>query len=337
MTTWYEIGLRTNAEIWRSIRGRRADPPVPPGSDQRRATFQSALEQAEQQFRAAALIDFDSRALNLFYGLSQAGRALAAASTALPNGDWRLNGHGLRLPGLDGVKADLASIVVKSDGKGDSSFRRLSSVFGSDQSDTLTLGELWPLIYETSFGPRLGETIYTPLTVDPQAAHIPSGPFVAQSATIEIPPALMAIPAEDRPSLADYLRRYPALAAWVTSTPSGSAQDWPGPNMQLSLRWAKPEGVATGHVLDRSLVIYRGNTLAYPTLGRASTTVHPLMAWWMVLFSLSMLTRYQPDVWTQMIDVNRSPQATAIEYVLETAVSAVPDLIDEAIDFVRQS
>lgn len=56
----------------------------------------------------------------------------------------------------------------------------------------------------------------------------------------------------------------------------------------------------------------------------------------MVLFSLSMLTRYQPDVWTVMIDVNRSPHATAIEHVLETALSAVPDLIDEAIDQVQQ-
>ncbi|MGH3799867.1 MAG: YaaC family protein [Pseudonocardiaceae bacterium] len=41
-------------------------------------TFRSALEQAEQQFRAAASVDYDSRALNLYYGVSQAGRAVAA-------------------------------------------------------------------------------------------------------------------------------------------------------------------------------------------------------------------------------------------------------------------
>lgn len=55
-----------------------------------------------------------------------------------------------------------------------------------------------------------------------------------------------------------------------------------------------------------------------------------------MLFSLSMLTRYQPDVWTEMIDVNRSAQATAIEFVLDAALSAVPDLIDEVIDQVQQ-
>jgi len=215
------------------------------------------LEQAEQQFRAAALIDFVSRALNLFYGLSQAGRAIAAASAALPNGGWRLNGHGLKLPGLYAVKPDLASIVVKSDRK------------------------------------------------------------VA--------------------AMRHYLSRYPALADFIVTTPTGGAQGWPMPNMGLALRWAKPDDVTTGHVLDGRLTTYRGSKLAYPTLEGATQTVHPLMAWWMVLFSLSMLTRYQPDVWTQMIDVNRSPQATAIEHVLETALEAVPDLINEAIDRVQRT
>ena len=336
MTTWYEIGLRTNAEVWRSIRGRRADPPVPPGSEQRKATFQSALEQAEQQFRAAALIDFDSRALNLFYGLSQAGRALAAASVALPNSDWRLNGHGLTVPGLETVKPDIAAVVVKSDGKERSSFCRLSRVFKSDQPEAVALGDLWPLIYDTTFGPRLGDTMYPPLTVDVQTVHLPSGAFVAQAANVELTEKLTQMPVEHRGPFAGYIDRYPALTGWVTTTPNGSAQDWPGPNMALSLRWRKPDDLKVGHVLDGRLTTYRGSRLAYPTLEGATQTVHPLMAWWMVLYSLSMLTRYQPDVWTQMIDVNRSRHATAIEYVLETALSAVPDLIDEAINQVQQ-
>lgn len=132
MTTYYDLSLRSNAEVWRSIRGRRADPPVPPGSDQRRATFQSALQQAEQQFRAAALIDFDSRALNLYYGLSQAGRAIAATSSALPDDAWRLKHHGLSVDQLDSIGPDIAAVTVKTVGKDDTSFRRLSSVFASE-------------------------------------------------------------------------------------------------------------------------------------------------------------------------------------------------------------
>lgn len=335
MTTWYQLRLRSKASVWRAIRGRRANPPVPPGSPQRQATFQSALEQAEQQFRAAALIDFDSRALNLFYGLSQAGRALAAASTALPNGDWRLNGHGLKLPGLETAKANVARIAVKSDGNADSSFRRLSTIFGSDQPEAVTLGDLWPLLYETSFGPLLAETIYTPLKV---RLGSPASRFATptlDSASVDLPASLTNMFIEDRPTFDAYFDRYPSLANRITALPTGQQQDWPPPNAGLSLTWGRPHHLAIEHILEDRLTMYRGNTLAYPTLGDATQTVHPLMAWWMVLYSLSMLTRYQPDVWTQMIDVNRSPQATAIEYVLETALSAVPDLIDEAIDQVR--
>lgn len=336
MTTWYEIGLRSNAEVWRSIRGRRANPPVPPGSEQRKATFQSALEQAEQQFRAAALIDFDSRALNLFYGLSQAGRAIAASSVALPNDAWRLNGHGLSVDQLDSIGPDITAVTVKTSGKENTSFRRLSIVFDSDQPATTTLGEVWPLIYDTQFGPKLTDPVYLPVSVDIQTAHLPSGAFVAQAANVGLPDKVTEMPVEDRGPFAGYIDRYPALTGWVTTTPNGSSQDWPGPNMALSLRWRKPDDLKVGHVLDGRLTTYRGSTLAYPTLEGATQTVHPLMAWWMVLYSLSMLTRYQPDVWTEMIDVNRSPQATAVEYVLETALSAVPDLIDEAINQVQQ-
>jgi len=44
-----------------------------------------------------------------------------------------------------------------------------------------------------------------------------------------------------------------------------------------------------------------------------------------------MLARYQPDRWTEIVDVDRHQQATTIEYVLGLAVSAVPNLVDETI------
>lgn len=267
MTNCYDIVLRSDAEVRRSIRGRRADPPVPPGSDQRRATFRSALEQAEQQFRAAALIDFDSRALNLYYGLSQAGRAIAAASSALPDDGWRLKHHGLSVDQLDSIGPDIAAFKLKTVGKEDTSFRRLSIVFGSDQPAMTTLGDVWPLIYDTSFGPQLGPTIYPPLAVNPQPPDIPSGSFVAQSATIELPLTVLAVPSENRPAMREYLSRYPALADFIVTTPSG-AQGWPGANMALSLRWRKLDELKVGHVLDGRLLTYRGNAVAYPTTRR---------------------------------------------------------------------
>jgi len=169
---------------------------------------------------------------------------------------------------------------------------------------------------------------------------IPSGAFVAQTANVALPQSLLAVPAEKRPTVTEYVSRYPALAGFIPTTPSGSNVDWPSPNMAFALRWKRPDDLGSGHVLDASLIRYRGQqTLAYPTLEAdpAGLPVHPLMAWWMVLYAMSMLTRYQPVRWTEMIDVNRSEHATAIEYVLEAGVLAVPDLIDEAIVLVSQA
>jgi len=79
------------------------------------------------------------------------------------------------------------------------------------------------------------------------------------------------------------------------------------------------------------LTLYRGRQLAYPVLEGRQEVMRPLLAWHAVLFGLSMLTRYEPARWTRMIDVDHSPQATVIEYVLDLALDAVPDLVDEAI------
>ena len=56
-----------------------------------------ALEQAEQMFHAAATVGVATRPLQVFYGLSQAGRAIAAAASGLTGDGWELAGHGIPL------------------------------------------------------------------------------------------------------------------------------------------------------------------------------------------------------------------------------------------------
>lgn len=74
--------------------------------------------------------------------------------------------------------------------------------------------------------------------------------------------------------------------------------------------------------------------MAFPTVPGEAAALHPLMAWWGVLYALSMLTRFQPAEWTALIDVNKSHHATVVEFVLDAALAAVSDLLDEAVDFV---
>ena len=40
-----------------------------------------------------------------------------------------------------------------------------------------------------------------------------------------------------------------------------------------------------------------------------------------------MFARYQPDLWTRLLNVDASPEAVAIEELLERALSALPRLI----------
>jgi len=147
--TYYERSVRQAPEVWRSLRRRRASPPAAANSPDRGATFRSALEQAEQQFRAASFVDYDSRALNVFYGLSQAGRAVAAASRALHGNDWILQGHGLKAVNLAKASSDITVISVEPFRPNQGprgSFTRLSQVLNFPLPSSVGLGELWPLM-----------------------------------------------------------------------------------------------------------------------------------------------------------------------------------------------
>jgi hypothetical protein len=81
--------------------------PPPPGSagliDARRVVFAAALEQAEQFLTAASAVGYATKPVQLFYALSQAGRAIAAVRADEP---WEIAGHGARVktsPGISGT------------------------------------------------------------------------------------------------------------------------------------------------------------------------------------------------------------------------------------------
>jgi hypothetical protein len=64
-----------------------------------------------------------------------------------------------------------------------------------------------------------------------------------------------------------------------------------------------------------------------PAVGGNSTAHDLVITWWLVLYCLSMLARYYPKEWTEILDVDKSELAVPIEHVLTAAYSAVPDLI----------
>jgi hypothetical protein len=76
---------------------------------------------------------------------------------------------------------------------------------------------------------------------------------------------------------------------------------------------------------------YNRERYLFPAAGSSHLSMHPLMAWWAVLYTLSMLARYQPAEWAAHIDIDSSQHAAAIEKLLKEALEIVPKLIAEAI------
>lgn len=337
MPTYYDLGRRGARESWRALRRRRAAQPIPGRDGARAETFRSSLEQAEQQFLAAAAVGYDSRALNLFYGLSQAERAIAAAAAGE---DWKLAGHGIQAKGLGGG-SDVLGLALKPGPLGDrGNFTRLSSLLGSDVPERLTLGETWPLLFETVLHERAQSATPAPLSVTIDGETVPSDGRTAVGAQIGVESAWSSPGRRwwdtDPMAVSEFLDRYPQLDGWERELPDGSPVAWPPqpPGNQLRLRWTGDEFDGGMSGLRDRLTLYRRERVAYPVLAGRDAVMHPLMAWHAVLFGLSMLTRYEPARWTRTIDVDHNPRATVVEYVLDLALDAVPDLIDEALDKV---
>ncbi|MFF2570984.1 YaaC family protein [Streptomyces sp. NPDC058084] len=97
-------------KAWETLRASRSDRPGRAGSGARAKTYATALEQAQQMFRAAEGVGPQTRPLLVFYGLSQAGRAIAAAAVGLKGEDWNLVSHGIH---ASGYHLDFADIEIR--------------------------------------------------------------------------------------------------------------------------------------------------------------------------------------------------------------------------------
>lgn len=314
MTLW-DMARRDRVDSWRRIRRLRTHPPSRVTTE-RRATYAASLEQAEQQFEAAARVAPESRAINLFYGLSQAGRAIACAYAGAGEA-YELRLHGITNKNLDDISSkSFPSLTVHTTGGPNSSFRRLSELTGSASLDKpVEIGALWAMLVEPNL--RAEQLTFDAL---PSLTVIPGGEQHDTPCIITIPQDLVA-DGVDQDALA---RLYPALA---------HADEWDDCGQSVT-----SAGIRVAHYGvtfpngSRDLAMYRGEPIILPTAPGLSSQMQPLMIWWAILFSLSMLTRYRPETWTELVDVDVSDYAGPVEFVLEVGLDAVPDLIAHAVD-----
>ncbi|OXZ04310.1 YaaC family protein [Streptomyces sp. 2R] len=335
------------AEAWEQLRASRWSPPGRADSGSRRKTYAAALEQAEQTFQVAATVGTATRPMQVFYGLSQAGRAIAAAAVILKGEEWNLTSHGIKATGFH---LPFPDIEIRTDPPGtQGSFVKVSEALDSPvwEKEPLRLEDVWDLLPPNLRYPLTTRDRLTPLYADE------GGIGMHEHSLLSIPvchiPARV-VNASTREALTDFLTSYPAVAqheSYVTtgalSLGSEAPPDYGIYNRdrgELTINWQMPpgtglDGMATGderlahlRAMTRS---YRGDRYFLPILPPMKQELHPLMAWWAVLYTLSMLSRYQPAKWGLLINVDGSQHAVPIERLLERAINHLPILIADAI------
>lgn len=347
--TWADLMTTPPQLAWQMLRTLRHAPPGRAAQGDRKATFDAAMEQAEQFFAAARVSGSATRPVQIFYGLTQAGWAVAAAASAAEGNGWRLaGGHGLETGPLQNLRNHgIATLTLKDKGKG--SFTQLASILGAASlPQSTSLGDLWCLLPEAERFPLPEMGAARPLTVKeefepavlslPVVARVsPLPSYLAHQVTSEENPSVGQEEGwrEERRRVTDYLASYPTLTGLPFATsdgnPVGLAYVGPG-RMEVPLRLGEfGPGLSPDDKIATLTAGYRGQRLAFPTVGGSSHPAHPFLLWWAVSFALSMLARYEPKGWAERISVSDSADASPIEHLLDQALVILPELIHRTV------
>lgn len=341
----YSMQLMNAAESWRAIRTIRAEPRgLLAGTlrrdAERRREFHMALEQAQQQFAAAEKIGYESRPLNLFYGLSQAGRALAAGSPLLGRGTarpWRATGHGLK------YDVTVPTGVLATPIRQDQGARDLFSLVSLAISSPLDFGAI-------EFGAAINQLVdYTMVFREPEGyprpifdAHVYASsnefPLELEVAVPDLPNGNETTPNEVR----EVFHAYPPLRGLTVVEDGSGAVRWSHNKGRCFVvidsddslvRRGGPHGMRE----LRGYTNYRRSAVLMPSAGESDESLRPLTAWWVALYALSMLARYAPSKWTQALSLSDSQIASRIEFLLDAAVEAVPELFWAELSLLQAS
>ncbi|GHG43802.1 hypothetical protein GCM10012320_08100 [Sinomonas cellulolyticus] len=352
MVTYAELQARPLREIWQELRSLRSRGVGNAAKGARRATFDAALEQAEQLFTAATIVGTATQPILLFYGLCQLGRGLAAASTRLTNSEYRLSGHGLTDKALqDAATHGLSQVTVQALNSG--AFPTVARALGcSPMNDAIPLGDLWDLLPYSDRFPLRSRGRLQRLILDSESTHLLRGQDEARVRLYPLPLELHstvtnaaagsdvvddASIAEEYELLQQFLQSYPTLSGWSSTNTHGQPIPYQQGfyeeerYLQVPLRLPKEPGQSEGRALEARSVDYHGVHYVYPRLDSTDLPAHPFMLWWALLFVLSRLARYQPNEWLTLTSVSQSEDAVPIEYILGEAMRAVPELALQAV------
>jgi hypothetical protein len=303
------------------IRASRAHPPGLAGGDpDRRLVYGAALSQFDELMETAAKASARSRPLPLFYALSQAGRAIAAA---LGDDTWRLRGHGLSAPALGRNDPCEVEIVPSEPREGETidSFHGVAMMTGSEcPAAPVSIGELWSSVPGVCDLLPDEERWRRPLAVAADESEMRSPLFDFSHCRA----VLRGVRGEAAESVETELARYRGTVEGKVMTYSRSSAE---------LAWANQSADVPGWraTLERVAPIDALTERRWlrPRIGDAD--LNTLMTWWALLFGLSMLARYEPGYWVNALDFDRSGRAAQLSELMDVALDAIPQLVLEAI------
>lgn len=343
--TWGRNASRSDdvvaEQAWRSLRRLRSAPPgAAVQSTARRSVFSAALEQSEQLFRAGARADAVVRPMLLFYGVSQAVRAITAAAVALPEAEMRPGNHGAS---SEERASDVADVQIKPrkrnarkpDARG---LAMLQQVLGrAAWTEAVSLAQVWaanPALVDDPL-PGVQPPPAIRVAVAGASEDYPSRNLVQFH---QIPSYLaVANPDEDDVDRDLLEPHYPKVLETTERIPSGKSAGAQalivGPSTLAVTRLIRDDdglGQGTNIFQEQVSLRYHG-TWILPALGGTSEPADPLVLWWSLLFALSNRARYEPEGWTNDLDVDRSTCAVPLEAAMNIALAECPEQILRAI------
>jgi hypothetical protein len=320
MARW---GLGDLADELAGVRALRADPPALAADHRaRRAVFGAALQQFEELVRAADVLGPATSPISLFYALSQAGRAVAAARVD-DDRRWQFTGHGARVT-VPGRR--VGEVAVGPDGATTGALQVLAEAVGSEAlTGPAKLAELWASLPGIERTQGLGADHMDALVLSPVPWDAPE-PLEAE---IRVPEA----------NWSDEEQAFEAFRQRMSHYQMGLAPTVLGRNLltvegavsPIRVEWRDHDGVPSSTNLIGETYLGGRHRYLRPTLGERGDRLSIFMTWWAVLLALSSLARYHPATWTKAIDPDRSALTVPLEKGLRLAKDVLPQLVVHAL------
>jgi hypothetical protein len=320
------------------IRATRASPPGHArGDDERRRVYGAALAQFDELIAASTAVGPASRPLPLFYALSQAGRAIAAAHA---KDAWRLRGHGLSSQEL-GVA--LLDVEVKrtpgadKDGKSVDSVTGVASATDSDVfTEMATIGALWASLPAVSdLLPESFDAAPLPmgLALEPDPDWVRRGidPGHVYTAAVDFE----GTPDELDKDLSEHYPAGVGMSAYRPRQGQPFARVHTPYGVGLVVRWNRQAAHDAG--LDQEVAALERDGWLWLRPNVSGVALSSLLTWWTLLFGLSMLARYEPAGWMQALDYESSPLAAPLAKLLDIGLDRVPELTLDALITVPEA